>query len=59
MSDVGVLFVRCDGKSRRMRINGHAWILADAEAKARHSVRNWWCGLNAKSTRTVRTTCRT
>jgi hypothetical protein len=36
MSDVGQLFVRFDGESRRMRINGHAWILADAEAKARH-----------------------
>ena len=36
MSDVGLLFVRFDGMSRRMRINGRASILDDAEAKARH-----------------------
>jgi hypothetical protein len=36
MSDVGLLFVRFDGKSRRMRINRRASILDDAEAKARH-----------------------
>jgi len=34
--DVGLLFVRFDGKSRRMRINGRASILEDAEAKGRH-----------------------
>jgi hypothetical protein len=33
---VGLLFVRFDGKSRRMRINGRAAILEDAAAKARH-----------------------
>jgi hypothetical protein len=29
MSDVGVLFVRFDGKSRRMRINGRASVRSD------------------------------
>jgi hypothetical protein len=36
MRDVGLLFVRFDGKSRRMRINGRASILEDAEAMGRH-----------------------
>ena len=31
--NVGLLFVRFDGKSRRMRINGRASILDDAEAR--------------------------
>jgi predicted pyridoxine 5'-phosphate oxidase superfamily flavin-nucleotide-binding protein len=34
--NVGLLFVRFDGKSRRMRINGRAAILEDAEARTRH-----------------------
>ena len=34
--NVGLLFVRFDGKSRRMRINGRAEILGDAEAIGRH-----------------------
>ena len=34
--NVGLLFVRFDGKSRRMRVNGRATILEDAAAKARH-----------------------
>lgn len=34
--NVGLLFVRFDGKSLRMRVNGRASILEDAEAKARH-----------------------
>ena len=34
--NVGLLFVRFDGKSRRMRINGRASILDDPEAIGRH-----------------------
>jgi predicted pyridoxine 5'-phosphate oxidase superfamily flavin-nucleotide-binding protein len=34
--NVGLLFVRFDGKSKRMRVNGVASILEDAEARARH-----------------------
>jgi hypothetical protein len=34
--NVGLLFVRFDGKSRRMRVNGRASILDDAEAIGRH-----------------------
>ena len=34
--NVGLLFVRFDGKSRRMRINGRAEILDDAPAIGRH-----------------------
>ena len=34
--NVGLLFVRFDGKSRRMRINGRAAILDDAAAIGRH-----------------------
>jgi predicted pyridoxine 5'-phosphate oxidase superfamily flavin-nucleotide-binding protein len=34
--NVGLLFVRFDGKSRRMRINGRAEILDDAAAIGRH-----------------------
>jgi hypothetical protein len=34
--NVGLLFVRFDGKSRRMRINGRASILDDAAAIGRH-----------------------
>ena len=55
--NVGLLFVRFDGKSRRMRINGRAAILDDAEAKAGISVRSSWCGSSARSIRTVRATC--
>ena len=50
----GLLFVRFDGKSRRMRINGRAAILEDAEAnRLGISARNSWCGSSAKSIRTV------
>lgn len=34
--NVGLLFVRLDGRSRRIRINGRASILDDAEAIGRH-----------------------
>ena len=34
--NVGLLFVRFDGMSKRMRVNGVASILEDAEARARH-----------------------
>ena len=34
--NVGLLFVRLDGKSRRIRVNGRATILDDAEAIGRH-----------------------
>ena len=34
--NVGLLFVRLDGKSRRIRVNGRAAILDDAEALGRH-----------------------
>jgi predicted pyridoxine 5'-phosphate oxidase superfamily flavin-nucleotide-binding protein len=34
--NVGLLFVKFDGKTTRIRINGHATILDDAEALARH-----------------------
>jgi hypothetical protein len=34
--NVGLLFLRFDGKSRRMRINGRAAILEDAAALGRH-----------------------
>jgi len=34
--NVGLLFVKFDGKSYRVRINGRAAILDDAEALARH-----------------------
>ena len=34
--NVGLLFVRFDGKSRRMRVNGRASILDDADAIGRH-----------------------
>lgn len=34
--NVGLLFVKFDGKTARIRINGHARILDDAEAQARH-----------------------
>jgi hypothetical protein len=34
--NVGLLFVRLDGKSRRIRVNGRASILDDAEALGRH-----------------------
>jgi predicted pyridoxine 5'-phosphate oxidase superfamily flavin-nucleotide-binding protein len=34
--NVGLLFVRFDGKSRRIRINGRACILDDAEVIGRH-----------------------
>jgi predicted pyridoxine 5'-phosphate oxidase superfamily flavin-nucleotide-binding protein len=33
---VGLLFVRFDGKSRRIRINGRAEVLEDGESLARH-----------------------
>ena len=33
---VGLLFVKFDGKTARIRVNGHATILDDAEALARH-----------------------
>ncbi len=33
---VGLLFVKLDGKTARVRINGHATILDDADAMARH-----------------------
>lgn len=33
---VGLLFVKLDGKSRRIRVNGHATIHDDAETLARH-----------------------
>ena len=33
---VGLLFVKFDGKTTRIRINGHATILDDAETLARH-----------------------
>lgn len=34
--NVGLLFVKFDGKTARIRINGHAAILDDAESLARH-----------------------
>jgi predicted pyridoxine 5'-phosphate oxidase superfamily flavin-nucleotide-binding protein len=34
--NVGLLFVKFDGKTVRIRVNGHATILDDAEALARH-----------------------
>jgi len=34
--NVGLLFVRLDGKSRRIRVNGRASILDDAAALGRH-----------------------
>jgi hypothetical protein len=34
--DVGLLFVKLDGKSRRIRVNGKATIHDDAETLARH-----------------------
>jgi hypothetical protein len=34
--NVGLLFVRLDGKSRRIRVNGRAAILDDAAALGRH-----------------------
>jgi predicted pyridoxine 5'-phosphate oxidase superfamily flavin-nucleotide-binding protein len=34
--NVGLLFVKFDGKTARVRINGHATILDDAETLARH-----------------------
>lgn len=35
-SKVGLLFVKFDGKTARIRMNGHASILDDADALARH-----------------------
>src|SRR5947207_12142850 len=55
-SDVRLLSVRLDGKSRRMRINGRASILDEPRPRRGISVRNGCCGWNAKSTRTVRAT---
>ena len=55
--NVGLLFVRFDGKSRRMRINGRAAILEDAEARARHYGALSWCGSSARSIQTVPATC--
>src|ERR1700760_1696408 len=34
--NVGLLFVKFDGETARIRINGHAMILDDAETLARH-----------------------
>lgn len=34
--NVGLLFVKFDGKSRRIRVNGHASIHDDAETLSRH-----------------------
>ena len=34
--NVGLLFVRFDGKSRRIRVNGRATVLDDAAAIGRH-----------------------
>ena len=55
--NVGLLFVRFDGKSKRMRVNGRASILEDAEAKGRHFGAQLSCAFNARSIRTVPATC--
>jgi len=57
--NVGLLFVRFDGKSRRIRVNGRASILDDAGTIGRHYGAKWWCGSNARSIRIARAMCPT